>query len=481
MQRPARRQSAPAGRFPGDAAGPGLWHATAPELGPVVPVDESPRPLQVDLDVDVAIVGGGFSGLWTAYHLLEEQPGLRVAVLERERLGFGASGRNGGWLMAAAPADLRVWERRFGLEAVRRAQRVLVDAVDEVAGIDAIARLGSGVRLGGALTIARSEAEWTRLHGRHAALVRWGWPADRLEWLTATEVEQRIGARGTRGGLLVRPCGTLHPVALVQGLAAAVRDRGGEIHEQTAATAIEPGVVRCGPLGDVAVRAPQIVVATEAFTIQQPGEHRRYLPLASTMIATAPLPERARAELRWRGGEAVGDARHLFFYAQHTADGRIAIGGRGAPYRLGSGLSFDGTADPATTDRLEATLRELWPQADGVPIEHRWSGSLAVPRDWCASCGVDRDTGIAWIGGYAGHGVAATFVLGRSLAAQLQGRDDPTGSHLWTMHRGRRWEPEPLRWLASQAIVRLLASADEIEARGGVARRARLVHRFTGS
>lgn len=479
MLRSVRRRSAPLPAFVGGAAGPGLWNATAPEGGPAGPV--SPKPLRGDLDVDVVIVGGGFSGLWTAYHLLDGQPGLRVAVLERARLGFGASGRNGGWLMAAAPADLRVWERRFGLDAVRRAQNVLIDAVDEVAGIDGLARLGSGVRLGGAITVARSGAEWARLQDRHSALVRWGWPAERLTWLNATEVGERIGAHGTRGGLLTDPCGTLHPVALVHGLAAAVRRRGGEIHEQTSVTAIEPGRVRCGPDGGISVRAPQIVLATEAFTIEQPGEQRRYLPLASTMIATAPLPAEARAELRWRAGEAVGDARHLFFYAQHTADGRIAIGGRGAPYRLGSALSFDGAADPATAARLESTLRELWPQADGVPIDHRWSGSLAVPRDWCASCGVDRATGIAWIGGYAGHGVAATFVLGRSLAAQLRGVDDPTGSHLWTLHRGRRWEPEPLRWLASQAIVRLLASADEVEAAGGVARRARLVHRFTGS
>lgn len=455
-------------------AGPGLWHA----LAATHEATEAREPFTGDAEVDVVVVGGGLSGLWTTHHLLVSDPTLRVVVLERERFGFGASGRNGGWLMASAPADLRVWERRFGVEAVRSAQRVLLGAVQEVAGVDASAGLGSGVRVAGAVTIARSPAEVARLIARREALIRWGWPAGGLTWWSAAEVRERIGASDTRGALLAEPCGTLDPVRLVRGLATDVERRGARLYEHSAVVDIAPGRVR---VAGGELRAEQIVLATEAFTIQQPGEHRRYLPLASTMIATAPLPDDVRAELRWRAGEAVGDARHLFFYAQHTADGRIAIGGRGAPYRLGSGLSFDGAADPATTGRLEATLREVWPQTDGVPIEHRWSGSLAVPRDWCASCGIDRATGIAWIGGYAGHGVAATFVLGRSLAAQLQGRDDPAGSHLWTMHRGRRWEPEPLRWLASQAIVRLLASADEIEARGGVARRARLVHRFTGS
>ncbi|MDQ8046418.1 MAG: FAD-dependent oxidoreductase, partial [Patulibacter sp.] len=281
----------------------------------------------------------------------------------------------------------------------------------------------------------------------------------------------------TLGALKVDTCGTLNPVALVRGLAEAVERRGGRVFERTAATSISGGEVR----SDAAcVRAPRIVLATEAFTVQQPGEGRRYLPLASTMIATAPLPDGVYDELGWKAGEAVGDAHHLFFYAQMTRDRRIAIGGRGAPYRLGSALSIDGAADPETTARLEATLAEVWPQAQHVPIDHRWSGSLAVPRDWCASCGLDEATGRAWIGGYAGHGVGASFVLARSLAAQLRGVPDPVGPQPWTLHRARAWEPEPLRWLASQAIVKLLASADEIESAGGTTRRAQLVHRFLG-
>ncbi|MBJ7471562.1 MAG: FAD-dependent oxidoreductase [Solirubrobacteraceae bacterium] len=454
-------------------SGPGLWHATAPPR-------ERPAPsLARDVDADVVIVGGGFSGLWTAYHLLAGDPTLRVAVLEREVIGFGASGRNGGWLMAAAPADLRVWERRFGLASVQRAQRVLIEAVREVAALDAALGLGSDVRLGGAITMARSAAEQARLVDRRAAMTRWGWPAEDLTWLDPTEVQARLGAQATRGALQALPCGTLHPVRLVHGLAAAVQRMGGMLFEHTPASAISSGRVECGDLGTV--RAPHVVLATEAFTIEQPGQGRRYLPLASTMIATEPLTGPAAEELSWRDGQAVGDARHLFFYAQHTPDGRIAIGGRGAPYRLGSGLSVAGDADPATTARLEQTLREVWPQTEGVAIEHRWSGSLAVPRDWCASCGVDRATGIGWLGGYAGHGVAATFVLARSLAAQLRGVPDPAGPQPWTLHRARGWEPEPLRWLASQAIVRVLGSADEVEQAGGTARRAHLVHRFTGS
>lgn len=451
--------------------GPGAWHATAP-------VRRARTPLRDDKDVDVAIVGGGFSGLWTAYHLLAGDPALRVAVIERDVIGFGASGRNGGWLMGAAPADLRVWERRFGLGAVREAQRVLIDGISEVAAVVKTEGIDCDLRLAGSLTLARSEAETARLRARRAELERVGWPAEGLSWIDAAETQSRIGAHGTLGALVTEPCGTLDPVALVTGLALAVERRGGRIAERTAVLDIEPGMVRTEA---AVVRAAKIVVATEAFTVQQPGQGRRYLPLASTMIATAPLPPAVQREIGWAGGEAVGDAHHLFFYAQLTPEGRIAIGGRGAPYRLGSALAIDGVADPATTRRLEETLAAVWPQAAAVPIEHRWSGSLAVPRDWCASCGVDEASGTAWIGGYAGHGVCASFVLGRSLAAQLRDVPDPAGAQPWSLHRARRWEPEPLRWLASQAIVRVLASADEIEAAGGHARRARIVHRFTGS
>lgn len=458
---------APAGR----RSGPGAWHASAAAA-------PSRAPLGEDLEVDVAIVGGGFSGLWTAFHLLTAEPSLRVVVLERERLGFGASGRNGGWLMGAPPADLRVWERRFGLAAVRAAQAVLVDAVGEVAQVTRDEAIDCGLRLAGELSVARSPAEVTRLGQRRAALARWGWPEDGLAWLDGDEVAARIGARGTRGALQVTPTGTLEPLQLVRGLAAAIERRGGRIFEQTAATHLAPGRVQCGGL---VITAPKVVVATEAFTVQQPGETRRYLPLASTVIATAPLPAAMRAELGWTGGEAVGDAHHLFFYAQQTREGRIHIGGRGAPYRLGSAVDVAGVPSAAVVDRLRTTLHTLWPATARVPIEHAWSGSIAVARDWCASCGVDDASGIGWIGGYAGHGVGASFVLARSLAAQLRGVPDPAGPQPWMLHRPRRWEPEPLRWLASQSIVRLLESADRIEAAGGRTRRAALVHRFTGS
>ncbi len=452
-------------------APPGGWHAGAPQR-------RRRPPLREDLAVDIAIVGAGLSGLWTAHHLHQLDPALRIAILEREVVGFGASGRNGGWLMAAPPADPRVWERRFGLDQVRRAQGLLIEAVDEIAQELARLEIDARLRLGGSISIARSPAEVARLEDRRAAQVRAGWPDAQLSWRSGEEIAEQIGATGVQRALAVQACGTLDPARLVHGLAGQVVRAGVQLFEHSPVTRIEPGAVHTP---DAIVRAERIVVATEAFTVELPGESRRYLPLASTIVSTEPLAPAVREALPWRDGEAVGDARHLFFYAQLTHDHRLVLGGRGAPYRLGSAVEHAGLADPVTTRRLEQTIAEVWPQVAGTPIAHRWSGSIAVPRDWCATCGVDASTGIAWIGGYAGHGVAASYVLARSLAPLLCGASDPSGPVPWTAYRPRRWEPEPLRWLAAQSIVRILGAADRTEAAGGRSRAARLVHRFTGS
>ncbi len=315
-----RPAAAPGAHDAGARRAPGAWHAHAPSV-PVRP------PLDRDLDVDVAIVGAGFSGLWTAYHLLEGDPSLRICILERDVVGFGASGRNGGWLMGAAPADLRAWERRFGLEAVRRAQQVLVDAVDEIAGVIALEELGAQVRLAGSLTLARSPAEVARVQHHRDALVRVGWPADGLRWIEGDEVQARIGAIGTRGALDTRPCGTLDPARLVHGLAARIEARGAVLHEQSGVVAIEPGLVRTAA---ATVRAPRIVVATEAFTVEQRGQGRRYLPLASTIVSTArsrptSAPKSAGSRARRSATRTTSSSTHR---SRTTAGWRSAVAAR---------------------------------------------------------------------------------------------------------------------------------------------------------
>ena len=227
------------------------------------------------------------------------------------------------------------------------------------------------------------------------------------------------------------------------------------------------------------VRARNVLRCTESYTVQLPGSRRTFLPLYSLMVATEPLPDAAWDELGWRDGLLVKDRRHLFFYAQRTRDDRIAIGGRGAPYQLGSPVSEQSERHDEVRARLTATIKRCFPAAAGAAITHHWGGPLGVPRDWCMAVNYDDATGLGCTEGYAGHGVLAAHVGGRALAELVLGRDTERTHAPWVGHRSRRWEPEPLRYIASRAIISTLSSADNAEVRSGVeARRVKLVAPF---
>jgi glycine/D-amino acid oxidase-like deaminating enzyme len=229
------------------------------------------------------------------------------------------------------------------------------------------------------------------------------------------------------------------------------------------------------------VRAPVVVRATEAYTPELPGERRTVLPIYSLIVATAPLPPSAWAELGWDGGETLTDGRHLLVYAQRTADGRIAFGGRGAPYHPGSRTEPAYDRDERVFAELERTLRGLLPAIGDVPVTHRWGGPLAAYRDWFPSVGLDRATGLAWAGGYVGDGVGTANLAGRTLADLILREDTRLTRLPWVGHRSRRWEPEPLRWLGATAVRRLATAADAAESRTGTpSRRAALIDRLTG-
>jgi glycine/D-amino acid oxidase-like deaminating enzyme len=291
------------------------------------------------------------------------------------------------------------------------------------------------------------------------------------------EIESRTSIAGARVAFFTPHGARVNPARLARGLADAVERKGGVIHEQTAARFIEPGrvVTEHGTL-----RAEHVVRATEAFTVEFPQQGRAYLPLYSLMIATEPLPRSVWQELGWEGCETISDAHHLFFYAQRTTDDRIAIGGRGAPYALGSPIDPRFERHDGVRERLTRTLYETFPAVDGARITHHWGGALGVPRDWSMTVTHDPATGLAFAGGYSGHGVAAASLSGRTLADLILGRRSPLVEMPWVGHPVRQWEPEPLRWIASRAIVGIMGSSDRLEDRSGgrTARRMRLIRPF---
>lgn len=441
-----------------------------------VPTPLTPRPaLAADIDVDVAIVGAGFTGLWTAYYLAGLNPSLRIAVVEREVAGFGASGRNGGWVSGFIAGDPAVYRRGSGAANVLRAEHETFAAITEIGRVVATEGIDCGFAHGGSLTVAYTEPQRQRLQATVAARRARGITEDDFRLLEPGELEQRVRTPGARAATFSPHCASVDPARLVRGLADACERRGVTIYEQSPAE-IMPGQLRT-PGGTV--MAPIVVRATESYSVQATGWHRRFLPLYSLMIATEPLPDEVWDDIGWQGGTTIADAHHLFFYAQRTHDGRIAIGGRGAPYRLGSPIDQAQERNEAVRARLENSLHRHFPATVGAAITHQWGGSLAVPRDWCMSVAFDRTAGTAWSGGYGGHGVVAANVGGRTLADLILGHSTPLTTLAWVGHRSRNWEPEPLRYLASKAIVSVLSSADRAEdERDRRARRARLVAPF---
>ena len=440
----------------------------------------APRPaLPGDLDVDVAVVGAGFTGLWTAYYLAEADPHLRIAVLEREIAGFGASGRNGGWCHATFPGSRDKAARRHGRQKVVDQQRALNATVAEVGRVVAAEGIDARFHHGGMLDLAATPVQLLRLRGAVEWERSWGFGEDDYRRLSAAEARARVDVAGCLGAGYSPHAACVDPARLVRGLAAAAERRGVRIYERTPVTRLEP---RRAVTPHGAVRAEVVVRATEAFTPQLPGHERAVVPIYSLMIGTEPLPDRVWDEIGWSGREVFGDLRFLIYYAARTGDGRIALGGRGAPYHAGSRLDERFERDERVRRHLAGLLVELFPALAGARVTHHWGGAIAAPRDWYSSVGLDQSSGMAWAGGYIGDGVATTNLAGRTLRDLVLGRETGLTALPWVDHRSPLWEPEPLRWLGVNAALRAMAGADDAElATGRPSRRAVYVKRLIGA
>lgn len=437
-----------------------------------------PRPpLPGALHADVAIVGAGFTGLWTAYYLLEANPSLNVVLLESEIAGFGASGRNGGWCSAFFSAGRKKITRRSSFERAVAMQRAMFATVDEVGRVAEEEGIEARYTKGGALTFATADAHIGRLlsevEEEHAS----GFGEGDYRWLDEKEACARVRVNGARGALYSPHCAVLDPARLARGLAETVEGKGARLFEQTTVEQIDAKSL-VTPHG--IVTADVVVRATEGYTPRLPGLKRALVPIYSLMVATEPLPESFWNEVGWGGREALTDGRHLIIYAQRTADDRIALGGRGAPYHFGSRITDGYDREPRVFAELEQVLTKLFPAAREARITHRWGGCLGVPRDWMSSVGYDPQRGHAWAGGYVGDGVSTTNLAGRTLADLLTGADTELTRLPWVGHRSRRWAPEPLRWMGINLGLRLGHSADVAEAHTGrPSRRGALVERLT--
>jgi glycine/D-amino acid oxidase-like deaminating enzyme len=454
-----------------------LWWATLDH--PVTPRAS----LRRDIDVDVAIVGGGFTGLWTARELKRRDPALRIAVLEKSVCGFGASGRNGGWASALFPIKNDVVVARSGLDAFTHQRHVLEGAVRDLGEAVEEDRIDARFIQGGTLTFARSELQSSRLKDEVRASHELGLSDNDVRWLEVSELYDYGYVRGAHGAMYSPHCARINPARLVRGLSDVDEDLGVAIYENTAVTRIRAGNNVRRPqvltIGGT-VTADFVVRATEAFTPTLPGERRTLAPIYSLMIATDPLSASFWDETGFRDYATFTDGRHLTIYGQRTSDNRIAFGGRGAPYHFGSTVEERFEENPKAFHVIERTLRELFPTLEGS-ITHQWGGPVGMTRDLSPSVLVDFETGLASAGGYTGDGVVLSRVCAIAIADLLTSPSTETAHTRlpFVQHQGRRWEFEPLRWLGINMGIGLATWADHSERRGNrESRAAEWLHRL---
>ncbi len=405
------------------------------------------KPGELDRPWDVVIVGGGFSGLWTAHHLKESEPTLRIAVLEKDHVGAGASGRNGGWVSALYPIEDHKLIKHSSAQSIHELHAHLRKTIDDIG--DFADKFGSscGFTKGGTLVVARNEGQLKRL----AVHIE-----EDYTLLSARETRSRIHMSDALGSIYTPNCAAINPAALVVDLARSLEARGVSIFENTEASIAKD---RSVSVSGKTLDSKFVVRAVEAYHEGTADQ----VPIYSLMVATEPLPSEVFEEIGIRNRETFAEASHLVTYAQRTSDDRLAIGGRGAPYTWGSRRNEASERHRKDHERLRHMAREWFPILGKFEFTHSWGGAVGVTRDWAPYVRTSEKYGE--MGGYAGDGVALSYLAAGAMADLILEKESERAQLPFVQWRNPRWEPEPLRWIAINGAIRLSGVADKEEKR----------------
>jgi glycine/D-amino acid oxidase-like deaminating enzyme len=431
--------------------------------------DLTPRAaLNESIDVDIAILGAGFSGLWTAYYLKQNQPELEIAIVEREVAGFGASGRNGAWCTSEYPTGPAALAKKHGRDAAVETVQEMRRTVREIKRVTETEVIDCDWADGGQLIVARGPHQRPAIDHEYEDLRKLGL-ADDLELLDAAAARERVAITDLEGALFSPHTAAIHPGKLVRGLARTVERLGVRIFEQTAVTDTQPGRYPTLITDRGNVRAKTIVLCGEAYLSQLPGFGRAVMPVYSLITLTEPLSDADWEEIGWRERECIASCRYTVDYLSRTADGRILFGGRGAPYRFGSRITSEMDKHAGTHQMLQDNVRTWFPRLKDVRFTHTWGGPLGWSRDFMPTVAYDPAQGLAQAHGYTGNGVATTNLAGRTLADLILGRRTEILDLPHVNKKTRTWEPEPLRYIGVRYMQRQFMRIDRKAEQTGVA------------
>ena len=412
--------------------------------------------LEGDARVDVAIVGGGYLGLWTALALKERDPALDVAVLEAEFCGFGASGRNGGFLETYWCALPRLADRLGGTAALDLAR------VSEGA-LAAVRALGEDVwlRESGMLEVSASPAQDAAVE-RALRVARELGVEEEAVPLSGDELEERVRSPRFRRGVLFRKAATVQPARLSRALRRTALAAGVRVHERARATGIRPGVVET-EAGRLV--APEMVVATNAWAAGWGPLSRLLTPFGSYVVLTEPVPELLE-QIRWTGGEAISDGRMFLHYFRTTPDGRVAMGSGSGPIGFHGRIGGRFSADAPTAGRAESGLRALLPALAEARVEHAWGGPIDVSADHLPVFGTVPGSRVHYGAGFTGNGVGPTWLGGQILASLVLGADDQWSRSPLVGRRVRKLPPEPFNFLGGSVVRTAMLAVEEADESG---------------
>lgn len=410
---------------------------------------------------DVVIVGGGFTGLWTAHFLKEADPTLDVAVIEREIVGYGGSGRNGGFAMAVLDYSLHHLVRNFGLERARHAHEA---AARSVVGIGEWAEkrgVDCEYELTGLLGIATDQGQVARVRQDLTAADALG--LDGWRFLSTSDVRAEIDSPRFVCGFLEETSALLNPAKLVRGIKRVAEEQGVRVFERTPITRLERGRRMRVVTPDGRIESEQVVLALNPWSFQVPMLGRRALPLYTYILLTEPLTEGQLARVGWANRRGWESKRNYLHYVRLTADDRILFGSE-AVYHYGPGIGPRFERSPAVFRAMERELRAFFPQLHDVRIADRWGGPIAVTARFVPIFGSIGER-LHYGYGYNGHGVAPSHLGGQVLRDLVLGRETELTSLLFVEEQPE-FPPEPLAYLGAQATRRALKRQDHRMARG---------------